>query len=654
MSSSRPPPAVNLYPYDPSMALAITFACLVGSSLAVHTIQNFYFRYWPVTFFLFYGGIVFCTGWITRAVSTHDPSNLNLYIASTVLVYAGPPIYAAAEYNVLGRLMFYLPMHAPMNPARLKYFFIYLGALVEALTGAGAGKLAASRVGTDQYKSGSTLIAVSLVLQGVVEIVFVFMVALMHTRARKAGVLTPNVRCVCITLYGCSTLVLIRCVFRAVEAFLQYKGSCKGGYSCGGIITTEWYLYVFEAAPMVVYTAWFNVMHPGRFLPRLEKRYLDLDARTERTGPGWIDQRPIWLTFVDPFNNLQDSRSSGDQTMFWNSTEQLARGDDDDNDASETLARISNSETTMLALSLAEKFDESFDLRFHLSWTYGNFLEDIPRRIGANPALDASILQARGYFHTDNEFEQKILLSLRGPVLLEALWNDKIQFTQDEWLNLVESKADASTLVDRMMKCCAQMPDLLRRGRLALQQQRAELLTSLIQQARQQYEMLLFITNAYKQKYNTFKANPALLTPPGLTVERMAHTYHRIYGLSLGLCLISSSIAQGLDVAKGLDLQAEALLLCGQVMLLAEEGTIYRPLGSDHMLICLLAGWSATIDCAVRARLLQLYRVYTSDLPESRGPQSMVRCLEWSSQRLRFQTFASESDPLAKLEHGLI
>lgn len=50
-----------------------------------------------------------------------------------------PPIYAVTEYNILGLLMHYLPMHAPLNPSRAVWLFIYVGAAVEDLTGAKAG-----------------------------------------------------------------------------------------------------------------------------------------------------------------------------------------------------------------------------------------------------------------------------------------------------------------------------------------------------------------------------------------------------------------------------------------------------------------------------------------------------------------------------------
>lgn len=262
---------------------------------------------------MFYANAVFMTGWILRAISAHHPLHLGIFIAQTIFVYAGPPIYAAAEYNVLGRLMHYLPMHTPLHPRRVVYVFVYIGSLVEALTAAGAGRMAASRPGSVRYENGGTLIAVAVVLQAAIECIFMSVVGLMHYRCGKSGMLPRNVTIVCVTLYGTSTLVLMRCVFRAVEAFTMYTHSCPEVY-CGSVAKHEWYLYAFEAAPMVLYTLWLNVMHPGRFLPRDRKRYLDTDGKKERMGPGWIDQRSKWVTFMDPFNLGKDPRG---RVEFW-------------------------------------------------------------------------------------------------------------------------------------------------------------------------------------------------------------------------------------------------------------------------------------------------------------------------------------------------
>ena len=261
-----------------------------------------HYKFWRVTFSMVWGGVVFTAGWILRCIASYNTSDIDLYIAQTVLIYAGPPILAAAEYNVLGRLMYYLPMHAPLNPGLTVYFFIYLGAAVEGLTAAGAALYATATRSDDQVRStGGTVISVALLLQAVVECVFMSLVGLVHMRCARNGAVLRKVRHLCIMLYGTSSLVLVRCIARAIEDFATLPSS-----SCGDLCQTlryqEWYLYVFEAAPMILYTWWMNTMHPGWLLPRQKEQYLDLDGRTERVGPGWIDRRSKAVILADPLD----------------------------------------------------------------------------------------------------------------------------------------------------------------------------------------------------------------------------------------------------------------------------------------------------------------------------------------------------------------
>ncbi|KAK4539697.1 hypothetical protein LTR36_010460 [Oleoguttula mirabilis] len=308
----------SLYFYDPSHALPAAFAALVGLSLILHIYQNFRYRFWRVTFWMFYGALIFTTGWILRCVSSYYPSNKSLYVAQTVFIYAGPPIFSAAEYNVLGRLMYYMPMHAPFNPGRTIIFFIYLGASVESLTAAGAS-LYATAHGVDDsqtYITGGTLISVSLALQAVIECVFISMVALMHYSGVKAKTLPRNVRTLCIMLYGTSTFVLLRCIARAIESFSTATTThCNG--VCRLVLFHEWYLYVFEAAPMVIYTFWLNLIHPGRLLPADKNRYLDPDGVTQRIGPLWIDSRSKWEKIMDPLDFGGAMTGTSKREAFW-------------------------------------------------------------------------------------------------------------------------------------------------------------------------------------------------------------------------------------------------------------------------------------------------------------------------------------------------
>lgn len=212
--------------------------------------------------------------------------------------------------------MNYLPMHAVFHPDRVLLVFVYAGAAVESITVAGAAKNAAAGNDLDQYKSGGVLIAAGLILQAAVEGMVIAVVAIVHSRAAKAGPVPRNVTILCTTLYGTSTFVLLRCIFRAVESFEMFSnlGSTENR---GPILSNEWYLFAFELGPMLIFTFWLNLLHPGRYLPRTKTRYLDTDGRTERMGPGWSDRRDPWETFLDPLDFQGRVRGQVSHDQYW-------------------------------------------------------------------------------------------------------------------------------------------------------------------------------------------------------------------------------------------------------------------------------------------------------------------------------------------------
>ena len=67
-----------------------------------------------------------------------------------------------------------------------------------------------------------------------------------------------------------------------------------------------------------------NVYHPMMFLPHSNKIYLSQDGVTELEGPGWVDKRPFWLTFIDPFDVVGLLKGKDKANKFWEVEE---RGD---------------------------------------------------------------------------------------------------------------------------------------------------------------------------------------------------------------------------------------------------------------------------------------------------------------------------------------
>ena len=113
--------------------------------------------------------------------------------------------------------------------------------------------------------------------------------------------------------YASSFLISVRCIYRIVEFFEGVTGT---------IYRTEAYfhvsyiflhlcmdltnpLQVFEAALMYLNILIFNLFHPGRFLPKSNRFYLDANGQEVESANdrgGWDDNRPWYTTLFDPFN----------------------------------------------------------------------------------------------------------------------------------------------------------------------------------------------------------------------------------------------------------------------------------------------------------------------------------------------------------------
>ena len=324
----------SLYPYDPNKPAPIAFAIIVFALGVIHVYQSFFrYKWWHFGGMMLWASTVWTAGFITRAISIHQTQNVDIFITQYVLVLVGPPLFAASEYFILGRLLAYLPYHAPLHPGRVLSTFFLLSAAVEALTANGAANSAGTDRDPDQRKSGLMCLKAALILQAVVEASFCSLVAIVHYRCRRAGHFPRNVRVVCAVLYTTSLMMLVRCVVRAVEGF--EAADCDPdapGYDgyCGVVSRHEWFLWVFEVANITLFIAALAAFPPGRYLPKSYKRYLDpVDGRTERMGPGYgkADKRPLILTILDPFNIFGILTGRGMATdKFWEKEQPACEG----------------------------------------------------------------------------------------------------------------------------------------------------------------------------------------------------------------------------------------------------------------------------------------------------------------------------------------
>ncbi|TGO49040.1 hypothetical protein BOTNAR_0447g00050 [Botryotinia narcissicola] len=190
----------SLYFYAPNKVAPVIFAVLIAISMVTHGYQCYRYKCWKVTGLLPWCGCIYFAGFILREIGAFQYSNLNIYIASIVLLYAAPPIYELVNYFILSRILYYVPYHSPLHPGRVLTTFGAISAVVEALNANGAARLANSSLSEDAQETGRSLLKAALCLQLGILGAFIFLAAYFHLKCRKHSLLPSNLNKVLIKL----------------------------------------------------------------------------------------------------------------------------------------------------------------------------------------------------------------------------------------------------------------------------------------------------------------------------------------------------------------------------------------------------------------------------------------------------------------------
>lgn len=266
-----------------------------------------------------WAALLLTAGFALREVGAFNYTNVDILIANTVLIMSGPPVYAAINYLVLSRVLYYVPYLSPIHPGRVLTTFLAADSLCEILIGNGASRMVNTSLSQTERTVGEDMVKAALILQACLFMLFVLLAVTFQIRASRRGVLRKNLRTVLTVMYISCTIVTARCIYRIVEFFLGYTGY---------VYTHEPFLWVFEASIMFVNTVMLNIWHPGRYLPHSNKVFLAKDGETELRGPGWSDKRPWAVTFFDPFDFYGLCMGRDSANKFWElSPDELAAMD---------------------------------------------------------------------------------------------------------------------------------------------------------------------------------------------------------------------------------------------------------------------------------------------------------------------------------------
>ena len=233
------------------------------------------------------------------------------------------PLLELQNYHILGRVLYYVPYHSPLHPGRVLTTFGFISFIIEALNGWGASYSVNQSLSDNQIEAGHALIKASLLLQLVVAACFVALAAVFHRRCLTHGVNNPLLQSTLLTLYISTSLLVLRTIFRTVEYFglanYRFHDPDFNPMSMSPLLRYEAFFYVFEGATMLCNNIMFNVRHPRRYLPENSGTYLSQDGVTEVNGPGFTDPRPLWRTFLDPFDlvGIAKRSRSNPEPKFW-------------------------------------------------------------------------------------------------------------------------------------------------------------------------------------------------------------------------------------------------------------------------------------------------------------------------------------------------
>ncbi|CAD6622444.1 CDG_1a_G0016350.mRNA.1.CDS.1 [Saccharomyces cerevisiae] len=276
----------DLYHYTPSKAAAIVFVVLFILMTVIYTVQTLYaarksskilknnpfesiddkvdtfeddeYKQLKISstvyaFLPFFAGCIMeVVGYIGRALSSSNPEKKAPYIIQSVLLLVAPALIAATIYMIFGRLLHVMRCQSLMLvSARFGTSFFVVGDVFSFfLQGAGGGLM--SKAGS--AKAGSALITAGLFVQVIFFGFFIINEIRFTVSVKRRCLFYKDISrrwiFVNATLLLSSVLILLRSIVRIIE-FIQ-------GFN-GYIISHEYFIYVFDAVPMLLVIIAFSV-----------------------------------------------------------------------------------------------------------------------------------------------------------------------------------------------------------------------------------------------------------------------------------------------------------------------------------------------------------------------------------------------------------
>ncbi|OAA59427.1 Fungal transcriptional regulatory protein [Cordyceps fumosorosea ARSEF 2679] len=404
-----------------------------------------------------------------------------------------------------------------------------------------------------------------------------------------------------------------------------------------------------------------------------------------------------------------DQKCARRQNAASQSTEGSAKSTPSSSSSLLSLSPCPSGEADALVGSFAEMIRPSTDRRFNLAWTYGEFLQSVPQRLGSSNALDVAA-QALVASHRD--------FAVRRPVTLESLakYSDAIKALTESISNPITSHSLETICAVVLLTMCQNLSGLglqhlTSHCQGAVQMLRARqsyhitddfemglhsylhgpvLVQSLFNRAMRlspaKFEalsevlainkkspgsstlVLLFRIPALLQRgravmqgqvdreafitdlsmiYNTVQNAASIVYSKYMAGPATESKYTGPYGFCLAFCCFFNCMLRAVDPDNA-SLREEARTLVQNTFDLLPEAQRNRPLGAAHMMLNFNAAWLCAEDEDVRHRLHALLGEFSWDFRRDAHTMWRLGHLETLLCDFQFKT-----DPGVVLQHAV-
>ncbi|KAI6913234.1 hypothetical protein KC334_g1578 [Hortaea werneckii] len=221
-----------------------------------------------------------------------------------------------------------------------------------------------------------------------------------------------------------------------------------------------------------------------------------------------------------------------------------------------------------------------------------NFLGVPPGQWTGHCEGAAHILRARGFRKPLDHFESRLLMSARGSVLVEGIFNPAIHFADDEWRRIVELDVsyESEAVEGKVLRHLASIPSLTRQAKKLPMERQIVIVEA--------QSHLAAIGNLMKKTRDQLRSVEAEgECPLGLIASMIHAAAMRAYGFCLAGALIMHHMIRCLDVTNATS-ALESAVLVDESLQLAKKANTYTPFASAHMHFVLAAAYinAATDD----------------------------------------------------------